>query len=182
MGQKYSKERFGKITQEELFQYVVYQEDGSLIWKKRDPVNRFIKTFNILYAGTPVGNVAKTGYLETSLDQRRFLVHRLVFLYHKGYMPKFVDHIDGNPLNNKIENLREASHGENMQNTGIRKNNRSGASVKGVYRYGKHGMWRVQIMLEKVLHTRAGFENLEEAEAYAVILRGKLHKQFARDK
>lgn len=69
-----------------------------------------------------------------------------------------------------------------MQNVGMKSNNKSGAAVKGVSQYGKHGFWRVQIMCGGVLHTKASFPSVEEAEGYARALIAELHKDFAREK
>lgn len=179
---KARKKKRRAITQEELFKYVTYREDGYLVWKKRDSADRFTKTFNTLYAGEVVGSLAHKGrYLETCVGQYKELVHRLVFLYHKGYLPEYIDHVDGDGLNNKIENLREATHSQNMHNAKKSINNNSGASVKGVYRYGKQGKWKVQIMLGGKLYGKAGFDSLEEAEKYASFLRIELHREFARN-
>lgn len=169
------------MTQDELKSLVYYREDGNLVWRKREGQNRFDRNFNSRFEGKEVGSLSSMGYLETAVKQERFLVHRLIFLYHHGYLPEFVDHKDGNPLNNKIDNLREATHEGNMQNTGKKKNNKSGAVVKGVSRYGKHNKWRVQIMSGGKLHTKAGFLTREAAEDYSRDLILKLHKDFARE-
>ena len=85
-----------------LFDY----HDGSLVWK----VNK----------GTAVeGGKAHSngnGYLAIKLFGRPYLEHRLIWLWHGFDLTGEIDHIDGNPLNNKIENLRLASHYENMRN------------------------------------------------------------------
>jgi hypothetical protein len=81
--------------------------------------------------GTVVGSLDR-GYLRTNIDKKLYLMHRLAFLYMEGYFPEFyVDHIDGNPLNNKWENLRHASATCNAQNKGIAVVNTVG--YKGVY-------------------------------------------------
>lgn len=79
------------MRQEELKSLVSYREDGNLIWKERPPIDRIAKTFNSRFGGQVVGSLANTGYLETAIKQKRYLVHRLVFLYHQGYMPEFVE-------------------------------------------------------------------------------------------
>lgn len=169
------------MTQEELRKLVTYRKkDGALIWKRRAGDDRITKTFNTRFAGKVVGSVTANGYLETAITQKRFLVHRLVFLYHRGYLPEFVDHRNGNTVDNRISNLREATRAQNMQNTTVKVNNRSGSSVKGVSQYGKHGKWRVQIMANRVLYTKASFDSMEEAEKYAKELMIKLHKEFVR--
>ena len=81
---------------------------------------------NRVKIGQKAGNLNSSGRLQISIKGKLYLVHRLIFLYHHGYMPKFIDHIDRNPLNNNIENLREVTRSENNQNVNKRKNNTSG--------------------------------------------------------
>ena len=91
------------------------------------------------------GNGAK--YLATHIGSeggRRQYAHRLVWLYHHGFMPKMIDHIDGDTKNNRIENLRECSGAQNQYNTGRPNNNSSG--YKGVYFCkGRASPWRARI-------------------------------------
>ncbi|WP_134700545.1 HNH endonuclease [Ammoniphilus sp. YIM 78166] len=74
-----------------------------------------------------------------------------------------VDHIDRNSLNNKRENLRVISAGENMQNRKIHSNNTSG--VRGVSWYKKTGQWRVQICLQGKMKNLGLFDHFDDAVA-----------------
>lgn len=98
---------------------------------------------------------------------------------HNGYYPKYIDHIDGNPLNNKIENLREASGTENMCNVSVKNNNTSGE--KGVsWDIVKH-KW-VAYAYNKGKKVYAGYhKNFEDAVIEVRKLRLKLHGSFARN-
>tara|TARA_R110000822_G_scaffold78584_3_gene188288 strand:+ start:1764 stop:2237 length:474 start_codon:yes stop_codon:yes gene_type:complete len=68
--------------------------------------------------------LTNNGYLRLRLDNKghkQYLVHRIVAFAH-GLItdidaPILIDHHDRNPLNNKLENLRTATHRENMRNT-----------------------------------------------------------------
>lgn len=90
------------------------------------------------------GHVSKSGYTRTEINGVKYLNHRLVWLYVYGYFPEgSVDHIDRDPSNNRIENLRVVSHQCNIRNTGNKKNNTSG--VKGVCMKKKEKKWTVRI-------------------------------------
>lgn len=100
-------------------------------------------------------------YLRVNVDhnvyKRNFLVHRLIWLYMTGSWPQYqVDHIDGNPLNNKWENLRQATNGQNSLNRRLPKNNKTG--IKGVTLNKKRNKYFVTISL-------GWYNTLEEAAA-----------------
>jgi len=126
------------LTQEyikELFNY----DDGNLIWKVRRPSNVKI--------GQNAGCLNKlTGYLGTSINNKRYLNHRLIWLYYYGYFPENgIDHIDRDRLNNRIENLREVSQSCNLRNAKTLSNNTSG--VKGVCWNKNRGQWQSGIVV-----------------------------------
>ena len=106
----------------ELFEY----RDGCLFWKKTD--RRAI-------AGKQAGSLTASGRLYVQIDGVKRLVHRIVWQMHHGECPEFLDHIDCDPLNNKIENLRPATKQQNAMNRSMHKTNKCG--IKGIYRHGK---------------------------------------------
>lgn len=68
-------------------------------------------------AGDKAGYVSKAdGYTRVNIDGKNYLLHRLIFLMHNNYIPKYIDHIDGDKSNNRIENLREATSNQNNYN------------------------------------------------------------------
>lgn len=117
------------ITQERLRELFDY-EDGNLIRKSNRGRG---KSGSRWKAGTFLGHCVGAGYFLASVDYSTYKLHRLIWLWHKGSFPeKHLDHIDGNPSNNRIENLREATDAQNMQNQRRpRINNKLG--VQGVY-------------------------------------------------
>jgi hypothetical protein len=123
------------LTQErvkELFRY----EDGNLIRK--------VRTNSRGNIGDVAGCVSGFGYLKTMVDGKYYFNHRLVFLFHYGYMPEnMVDHIDRCKTNNRIDNLREASQSCNIRNAKQPRNNTSG--VKGIHWFKQHQKWAAYI-------------------------------------
>ena len=106
---------------------------------------------------------------------------RVIFLLEFGRLSenKIIDHIDGNPLNNKVENLRESTRNQNNQNSRRPKTNTSGH--KGVYWDKKSGKWRVLIFANGKFHHFGFYEDKEEAIRVAIEARKKLHGEFGRD-
>lgn len=111
----------------ELFDYD--PETGILLWKKPKYGRR---------KNGVAGGLDNKGYTQVTYNKKKYLVHRLAFLWMKGYNPENnIDHIDRNPSNNKWNNLREVSHQCNMQNKTCAYTNKSG--VCGVQKSGKYG-------------------------------------------
>lgn len=152
-----------------LFEY----RDG-VLYNKTDRANSKLK------AGEAVGYINKgvrCGYLRMELNGKKYQVHRLVFLMHHGYLPKGIDHKDGDKLNNRIENLRAATHFQNMANVGTPITNKSG--FKGVCWHKREGKWRAQINANNKKIHLGSFDNPQDAsDAYkkAALIH---HKEFA---
>lgn len=124
---------------------------GVVVWKKAG-------------RGVPKGapasiSIGKNGYSYFWLRYKRHLVHRVIFYLHHKYLPEVIDHIDCNPQNNCVSNLREASAKKNMMNTTPRKG--CASRFKGVAR--KRNKWRAYVTKDKVTHQLGTFESEEEA-------------------
>jgi hypothetical protein len=125
---------------------------SGLRWRER-PLDHFwgerlCNSWNARWAGKPVGALHPRGYWHVELkvdDRRRFLkAHRIVYALTKGYWPPDeVDHENRERGINQIENLREATHGQNGQNTNLRADSTSG--FKGVSWHRKERKWRAHI-------------------------------------
>lgn len=114
----------------ELFDYA----DGKLLWKQ---------SRGRVEAGCEAGTIAKNGRLYAQVDGKKMLVHRIIWALHHGDCPEFLDHIDGNPLNNRIENLRQATKAQNAMNRKVKSDNQLG--VKGVSK--RHNKFCANIMV-----------------------------------
>jgi hypothetical protein len=110
-------------TLKEIFEY---HPDGHLIWRIRPrehfATERGWKTFNSRSAGNKAGyyNI-RNGYITINLNNVYYKGHRIIYKLVTGVEPLLpIDHIDGDVLNNKIENLREATQQENCFNSAKR--------------------------------------------------------------
>jgi len=113
----------------------MYSEISKLI--KYDPItgcftwlNRGDATFDSRFGGRQVGYNDKDGYLVVVYKRKSIRLHRLAWFMVHGSLPKEIDHINRDKKDNRISNLRECTRSENMQNTGLRKDNKTG--FKGV--------------------------------------------------
>ncbi len=127
------------LTQEKLKQLLSY-----------DPING-IFTWRITSGGTKAGAIAGSyrskGYVVISVLAKLYSAHRLVWLYVHGAFPeKEIDHINRVKHDNRLDNLRDADRFLNTQNTGLQRNNTSGA--RGVGWNKEHQAWRVRISVK----------------------------------
>ena len=143
-------------------------QDGNLI-RKSGRVNEI---------GKIAGYVHKaSGYIHVKINTKAFKAHRLVFLYHHGYLPECVDHIDGDKANNKIENLRAATKEQNSCNQKVRSTNKSGC--KGVKWNSVSKKWQVGICKNyKNIHLGL-YEDLELASLVAIEATELIHGRFS---
>lgn len=145
------------------------EETGVLIWKKQ--------LAHRAKAGTVAGSKLGNGYREIRVDNVKYLAHRLIWFWMTGKWPNGqVDHIDLNRSNNSWANLRIATHGQNVYNSGLRRNNTSGH--KGVIR--RKYAWHARIMANRKLHLLGDFKTKEEAiKAYQDAAK-RLHGEFVK--
>jgi hypothetical protein len=144
------------LTQERLKELLDYDpETGHFTWR----MNRYNGTGGLRStAGSRAGAAGhctrRDGltprlqvYWFITIEGRLYRAHRLAFLYMLGRWPSSeVDHKDGDSINNRWANLREATSGQNSANSKRRRDNKSG--FKGVSR-ARNGRWRADIRVNK---------------------------------
>lgn len=123
---------------EELLSVFEYK-DGCLFWKYREGM----KGFNNRFAGKMAGSTAPHGYIFVNFKYTFYLSHRIIWKMHHGQEAEFIDHIDGDRSNNRIENLRSVNATENMMNVGISSKNTSG--ITGISWDKRKGKWHCYI-------------------------------------
>lgn len=128
--------------------------------------------------GEIVGNIGKRGYKYFSIDGKKHYNHRIVWFLHHRVLPKYIDHIDGNPLNNTIENLRGCDLTQNICNAKIRKDNTSG--FKGVSWFKPYKKWKARVHIYGKEHHLGYYIEKEDAITAVKKARIEIHKEFAR--
>jgi hypothetical protein len=146
-----------------LFEY----SDGKLFWK----INK-----GKALAGDMAGTKARNNRIYVSVDGKKLLVHRIIWFFHHGECPQFLDHIDGNPLNNYIKNLRPATKSQNAMNRKVRSDSLTG--VKGIMKKGKK--FGASIYLNNKPVYLGTFETAELAKAAYAQAANTNFKEYAR--
>lgn len=155
------------LTAERLRQLLAYDtESGSFT---RILPNHKMKVGSC--AGWKNGN----GYLRIDIDGHKYYAHRLAWLWVTGSWPAVhIDHADGNTMNNRFSNLREATQSENMQNRhSPASHNTSG--FLGVEKGASPGKWAARIAVDGRRHYLGVFANPEEAHAVYLQAKSALH-------
>ena len=157
-----------KVLNMDRINYLFEYRDGDLCRKVKS------KSANI---GDKAGYKEPKGYLITKIDNVGHFNHRIIFFMHHGYLPEFIDHIDGNTANNRIENLRPATNTQNQWNSGLNATNTSG--VKGVYWVKRDKKWRAMCRVNGTKHHIGVFCDLSDAKNAIENFRKTNHKEFA---
>lgn len=156
----------------ELLDY--HPESGKLFWKARGN-----SRFDNRFAGTTAGTPKIGGYIQIMIDGKIEYAHRLIWLLETGELPSgMVDHINGNPSDNRSKNLRIADHAQNGWNASRPKTNKTG--FKGVSVEPRTGKYVAYICVRGKRKNLGAFKSPEEAhEAYCKAA-ADLHGDFSR--
>ncbi len=156
----------------ELREYLNYNEEtGELTWKK-SPARR-------VKVGDVAGTTIVEGYKRFKFKGRNHAAHRIAFAIVHGYWPTpGCDHINGNTLDNRACNLREATHAQNMWNKRVGRNNKSG--IKGVHWHKLVGKWVASIKRDGKTIVAGYYQDLSVAADAVAKLREQFHGDFAR--
>ena len=127
--------------------------------------------------GETVGTYMNNGYLKTSINDREYLIHRLIWFLNYGYFPEQVDHINGDRSDNRLSNLRESNDKLNQENLRSAKSNNK-LGLLGVFKRLSRGKVKYvsKIMLNGKSKWIGSFDTPEEAHKAYVEKKRELHR------
>lgn len=140
----------------ELFDY----ENGQLIRK--------IKTARRTNVGDIVGTINKAGYPVVGINSKIYTIHRLIWIWHNGDIPKGIeiDHVNRERADNRIENLRLVTHQENAFNL---------SKVKGYYKDKRRNKWYAKICVNQKSKWLGSFDEMIDAKNAYLKAKQELH-------
>lgn len=145
-GEGWPFKMLSRVSVDRLKEVVSYNPDtGVFTWKRRPDDCRYNRTFNKVHAGKrALGTVSPLGYKHGAIDRQEIFAHRAAWAFVHGVWPQGeIDHINRNPGDNWIANLRLVDSAENGLNRSIGSNNKSG--VLGVHKCSRSGRWIASI-------------------------------------
>ena len=137
----------------ERFEYV----DGSLY--RTAP-----KTYRVSDTRKPAGTTIKSGHRQIKFDQTFYYEHVLVWVYFNGKIPEgyYVRHKDGNPSNNKIENLyieKRSLTSRKLAKERLKESSRQYMGIKQL----ESGRWSAYTCHDGTWYNLGNYETPEEA-------------------
>lgn len=169
------------LTAEYLRERLHYDpETGVFTWRSRQVATRHDRMWNTRFAGTEAGGVAAKGHMWVTVDGRKYLAHRLAWLYVRGCWPaQMLDHRNRKPAANAFRNLREINASGNAANQKVRADNTSGR--KGVTWRKDARKWAAQIQVRGCNMHLGYFNDRNEAAAAYLAAAHQHFGEFATD-
>lgn len=146
-------------SQKQLQELLNYNPvSGVLIWRYRSGNN----SFNARDAGTSAFcTPMRNGYLCGRISGKTYYAHRIAWKWLYGTEPPFLDHINHDRADNRINNLRAVSKQENCRNVSMGKRNSSGQV--GVIWENSRNRWRAEIKIDGRIYSLGRFVTFDSA-------------------
>ena len=165
-----------ELTAEIARELLTYNPDtGKLFWKERSAKyfknsKKGAKSWNAKWAGKEAltaitrrksGQISR---LDGQILRKKYYAHRIAWLIYYGEWPKIqIDHINQDPTDNRIKNLRDVTNAENGKNQRLRSNNTSG--YIGVSFYKGKKKYAAELVINGVKKWLGYYDTVEEAAA-----------------
>lgn len=146
------------ITVQRLKERVTYDPvSGVFVWN-----DTFSGTCRKGWPAGREGTGKAAGYWRITIDAREYKAHRLAWLYMTGDWPeKQIDHINGDPSDNRWSNLRLATQSQNKANGRKYKSNKSG--FKGISWNCSFKKWNAAIQVDGKQKHLGRYKNIADA-------------------
>lgn len=168
------------LPEKEFLHECFFIVDGALIWKTRQKTHfnsqRSWAMWNAKFAGKIAGRkMHLSNYRQVGVSGVRYLEHRIIAKMLGIDSEQRIDHIDGNGLNNKIENLRPVTQSQNGMNTlgWSRKSLRVGVYIRS------NGKFTASCRVDGKQKNLGTFETYKDAVCARVEAENKYYGQFA---
>ena len=148
---------------------------GLLLWKPRSGDSIAVRKWNTRWSGKPAGTPVAHGHRLVRINAKPFYAHRLAWkMLYGEEPPRYIDHINGDPSDNRATNLRAATQSQNMANAARKRGTRSGE--KGVKR--NRSRWMASVKAHGRVHHVGTFDTIAEAKAARDAKARELHGEF----
>jgi len=167
-----------ELTAEIARELLTYNPDtGKLFWKERSTKyfknsKKGAKSWNARWAGKEAltaitrrksGQISR---LDGQILTKKYYAHRIAWLIYYGEWPKNqIDHINQDPIDNRIKNLRDVTNAENGKNQRLHSNNTSGYIGVSFYKHKRYKKYRARIRINTILKHLGYYDTAEEAAA-----------------
>lgn len=144
-------------------------ETGDFFWKAPRPK---------IQVGSKAGYTKKgRGYVYIEISGKSYSAHRLAWFYvHEAWPEESIDHINRIRHDNRIDNLRVASNGQNRANS--RTSNKHGVKGVSFKPWLKENPWMAQVTFKKRTIYLGCFPTKEKAHEAYIEAASKLHGEF----
>ena len=146
-----------ELPSQDYLNSILEYRDGLLYWKVSKPK---------VQIGMLAGTKNKDGYYHICIDQKVYNLHRIVWKMFNQNDPSFIDHINHNRSDNRIENLRNVTVKDNNKNSSKRKDNTSGHSGITIAKDNRPKKYQVKLTDQDGKRIKKGFASMEEAISF----------------
>lgn len=161
------------MTKRKLRKYFDYLPNGT--FRRRICFNRWGGKGRYEIGQIVKGSKRTDNYLSVYLGKETILFHRAVYMWHFGKFHGEIDHINGNRIDNRIENLRLVGRSQNISNLTKPPKNKSG--IKGIQ--FRRRLWEGQISWKYKKYSKSS-KDKQKIILWLREMREKLHGEFAR--
>jgi hypothetical protein len=170
-----AKARIHALTHDELLAHIHYDPETGIFTRLRSKTQKH-------RIGDRADRDCGDGYYRVGIMRWSTSAHQLAWFYIHGWWPEMVDHIDGNPSNNRISNLRESTNSENQQNQ-KKAHRRSSSKLLGAHRHDHpytRQKWRSSIQVDGKKVFLGYFDTAEAAHAAYLEAKVKYHPAYVQ--